>query len=79
MLLHKLKGDKRALSNVIVIVLSLILIVVIVADVVLWSYEMNQFDWERAEEKLEITYVGQYSSWSSVSSEFSLIYGLRVE
>ena len=79
MLLHKLKGDRRALSNVIVIVLSLILIVVIVADVVLWSYEMNQFDWERAEEKLEITYVGQYSSWSSVSSEFSLIYGLRVE
>ena len=54
MLLHKLKGDKRALSNVIVVVLSLILIVVIVSNVILWNYEMNQYDWERMREKIEI-------------------------
>ena len=42
MLLHKLKREEKAVSNVIVIVLSLILIVLIVANVVLWSYEMNE-------------------------------------
>jgi len=54
-LLHKLKANKKAVSNVIVIVLSLILIVVIVANVVLWSYQMNQYDWQRMQEKIEIT------------------------
>jgi hypothetical protein len=49
-----LRRDKRGVSNVIVVMLSLILIVIIVANVVLLSYQMNQFDWERAQEKIEI-------------------------
>jgi len=46
--------DKRGVSNVIVVMLSLALIVIIVTNLVLLSYQMNQFDWERAQEKIEI-------------------------
>jgi hypothetical protein len=34
--------------------LSLVLIVVIVANVVLWSYQMNQLDWEKMREDISI-------------------------
>ena len=34
--------------------LSLVLIVTIVGNVILWSYQMNQVDWERIQEKIEI-------------------------
>jgi len=55
MWLHKLRKNEKAVSNVIVVVLCLILIVVIVANVILWSYQMNQYDWKRNQEKIEIT------------------------
>jgi hypothetical protein len=51
---HHLKKDKRGISNIIVVVLSLIIIVVIVANVILWSYQMNQLDWERIQENVSI-------------------------
>jgi len=60
-----LKHDKHGISNVIVVTLSLILIVVIVANVVLWSYQMNQFDWERMQEKIEIADVKSGGLFSS--------------
>ncbi len=53
-IIKRLKRDKRGVSNVIVVMLSLILIVVIVANVVLWSYQMNQIDWERMQENIAI-------------------------
>jgi hypothetical protein len=34
--------------------LSLVLIVTIVGNVILWSYQMNQVDWEKMQEKIEI-------------------------
>ena len=46
-IIKRLKHDKHGVSNVIVVMLSLILIVVIVANVVLWSYQMNQVDWRK--------------------------------
>lgn len=49
-----LRKDKRGVSNIIVVVLSLIIIVVIVANVILWSYQMNQLDWERIQENVSI-------------------------
>lgn len=52
--LKHVKHDKRGVSNVIVVMLSLVLIVVIVANVVLWSYQMNQLDWEKAQESIDI-------------------------
>ena len=81
MLLHKLKRDEKAVSNVIVIVLSLILIVLIVANVVLWSYEMNEYDWERMREDLAITDVyslnATYSEWFPVQTEYQVNLGSR--
>jgi len=53
-IIKRLKRDRRGVSNVIVVMLSLILIVIIVANVVLWSYQMNQFDWEKIQENITI-------------------------
>ena len=56
-IIRHLKGfqhDKRGVSNVLVVMLSLVLVTVIVANVVLWSYQMNQYDWERAQENLKL-------------------------
>ncbi|NWF87179.1 hypothetical protein HXY32_05160 [Candidatus Bathyarchaeota archaeon] len=69
---------KRGISNVIVIMLSLILIVIIVSNVVLWSYQMNQLDWEKMQENIAITNVESvknvwfynpyaYSPWGATS------------
>jgi len=53
-IIKRLKGDGRGISNIIVVMLSLVLIVVIVANVVLWSYQMNQLDWEKMQEDINI-------------------------
>jgi len=78
MWLHKLRKSKKAVSNVIAVVLSLILIVVIVANVILWNYQMNQYDWERSSESVEISYVSQHSLWFTAQHEFSLPFGIRL-
>jgi hypothetical protein len=52
--MKRLRMDKSGISNVIVVMLSLVLVVIIVSNVILWSYQMNQFDWERMQENVEI-------------------------
>jgi hypothetical protein len=54
----RINRDRRGISNVIVVMLSLVLIVVIVANVVLWSYQMNQLDWEKMREDKHHYYSG---------------------
>lgn len=72
-IIKHLKPDKRGISNVIVVMLSLVLIVVIVANVVLWGYQMNQFDWERTQEEIEIVDVTSVREvWSSNPSGYVL-------
>ena len=73
-IIKRLKHDKHGVSNVIVVMLSLVLIVVIVANVVLWSYQMNQFDWERMQENLEIVDVARVtnSSWFVAQNEYTV-------
>lgn len=44
---RRLRRDRRGISNVIVVVLSLVIILAIVSNVVLWNYDMNQVDWEK--------------------------------
>ncbi|MGB9713631.1 MAG: hypothetical protein ACPLZC_01480 [Candidatus Bathyarchaeales archaeon] len=68
------------MSNVIVVMLSLILIVMIVGNVVLWSYQMNQLDLERMQEKVQVTNVTRAtgSSWFTAQKEFSIFTGSRV-
>lgn len=55
--LRRIKSDRRGVSNVLVVMLSLILITVIVANVVLWSYQMSQFDWQKTQENVKISNV----------------------
>ncbi|MEM2119373.1 MAG: hypothetical protein QW840_04545, partial [Candidatus Bathyarchaeia archaeon] len=75
----RLKNDKRAVSNVIVVMLSLVLIVVIVGNVVLWSYQMNQLDIERMQEKVQLTNVTRLtsSSWFTAQNEFTVAAGSK--
>ena len=49
--------NRRGLSNIIIVALSFVILVVIVSNVILRSYQMNQLDWERSREKIEITNV----------------------
>jgi Na+-transporting NADH:ubiquinone oxidoreductase subunit NqrC len=59
---RRLKCEKRGISTVIVVMLSLVLVVIIVGNVVLWSYQMNQVDLERMQETLTITDVKKHGS-----------------
>jgi len=75
-----LKREKRGISTVIVVMLSLVLITIIVGNVVLWSYQMNQFDWERLHEDVTITDVSRVngSSLFVAQSEYELNIGNRI-
>jgi len=72
--LRNFRKDRKGLSNIIVVVLSLVILVVIVANVVLWSYQMNQLDWERTQEALSIRNVSRMAHSSSfmVQSEYEV-------
>ena len=78
----RLKRDRRGVSNIIVVVLSLVIIVAIVSNVVLWSYEMNQLDWEKLREEVKIANVTRVnvtrSSWFVAQSEYTVNLGSRV-
>jgi hypothetical protein len=72
--------EKRGLSNVIVIMLSLVLIVIITANVILWSFQMNQVDWEKGQEAVKIADVKSLNRglWFSPQSEYVAHEGSRV-
>jgi len=76
---RRLKRDRRGISNIIVVALSLVIILAIVSNIVLWNYEMNQVDWEKMKENVSITNVerGIYSSWFVAQSEYSVNAGSR--
>ena len=57
-----LKCEKRGISTVIVVMLSLVLIVIIVGNVVLWSYQMNQLDIDRMQETVVLIDVSKHGS-----------------
>ena len=72
--LKRFRQAKRGLSNVIVVMLSLVILVVISANVILWSYQMNQLDWEKMQENINITNVEHInrSSWFVAQSEYTV-------
>jgi hypothetical protein len=78
--MKRLKLNKRGISNVIVVMLSLVLIVIIVANVVLWSYQMNQLDWEKNTESVKLMDVSQVanSSWFVNENEYVVSNGSQV-
>jgi hypothetical protein len=61
---RRLRRDRRGISNIIVVALSLVIILAIVSNVVLWNYEMNQLDWEKMRENVIITNVESVPSGS---------------
>ncbi len=77
---RRFKKNRRGISNIIVIVLSLVIILAIVSNIVLWSYELNQHDWEKMKEEASITNVEQVtgSSWFGAQSEYTLNTGIHV-
>jgi hypothetical protein len=68
--ISRIGHDSKGLSNVVVVMLSLVIVVIIVANVVLWSYQMNQFDFERMREDIKITEVARMNDSSSVRFTF---------
>ena len=74
------KRDRQGISNVIVVMLSLVLIVIIVANVVLWNYQMNQLDWERIQERVEITDASSADivSWFTAQTEYTINKGSHI-
>jgi Ni,Fe-hydrogenase I large subunit len=77
----RLKRDRRGVSNIIVVVLSLVIIIAITSNVVLWSYQMNQLDWEKIKEAVKIsnsTRIIAYSPWFVVQGEYTVKDGSHV-
>ena len=60
--------------------LSLVLVVIIVGNVFLWSYQMNQLDMDRMQETLSLTNVTRItrSPWFTAQTEFSINAGSRL-
>lgn len=56
----RIRQDQRGISNVIVVMLSLVILVIISANVILWSYQMNQLDWEKMQEDINIVDVTRF-------------------
>jgi hypothetical protein len=61
---RRFKRDRRGVSNIVVIALSLVIILAIVSNIVLWNYEMNQVDWEKMKENVVMTNVENITSGS---------------
>lgn len=79
--ISRILHNRKGLSNVIVVMLSLVILVIIVENVVLWSYQLNQFDIERMQENLKITNVASingYSQWFPTQNEFIVDSGSRL-
>ncbi len=77
---RRLRHDRRGVSNVIVVMLSLVLLVIIVANVILWSYQMSQLDWERGQEHISLEEVSHASnsSWFTSQNEYAVDAGSRI-
>jgi len=79
--ISRIGHDSRGLSNVVVVMLSLIILVVIVVNVVLWGYQMNQVDLERVQEDVKITGVSSgngFSPWFTAQNEYAVDAGSNV-
>jgi hypothetical protein len=79
--ISRIGRDSKGLSNVVVVMLSLVILVIIVVNVVLWNYQMNQFDQERLHEDVKIPQVASLngsSPWFPAQSEFIFDAGNRL-
>jgi hypothetical protein len=65
--------DRRGISYAVTAVLGLVLVVVIVSNVFIWNYEMNEYDWERTQEKVTIDNVIASNSTTYNPTGYSLL------
>ena len=66
--LRKFPCAKRGISTVIVVMLSLALLVTVVGNLVLWSYQMNELDRQRIQENVNIKNV----TWDKPGTNFEI-------
>jgi hypothetical protein len=76
----RLKRGKRGISTVIVVMLSLVLVVIIVGNVVLWNFQMNQFDIDRMQETLSVMNATRMDDapWVTAQTDFTINAGTKV-
>ncbi|MCJ7760066.1 hypothetical protein MUP59_02865, partial [Candidatus Bathyarchaeota archaeon] len=70
--------DRRGISNVVTAMLSLVIVVIIVANIFIWNYEMNEYDWEKAQEEVAIENVIRSNSTSYSPTSYSLLGNTRL-
>ena len=70
--------DRRGISNVVTAMLGLMIVVIIVANIFIWNYEMNAYDWERAQEEVTIENVIRSNSASYSPTGYSLLGNTRL-
>ncbi|MGD9131862.1 MAG: hypothetical protein PVH73_09870 [Candidatus Bathyarchaeota archaeon] len=78
---RRLRRDRRGISNIIVVALSLVIILAIVSNIVLWNYEMTQLDWEKMKENIIISNVASGSDlpWFTAQSEYTVNTGSKTD
>ena len=76
----RLRHDRRGVSNVIVVMLSLVLIAIVVSNVILWSYQMNELDLERMQEKINVSNVTRVtrSPLSTPITDYTITAGSKI-
>ena len=76
---RRLRKDRRGVSNIIVVALSLVVMLAIVSDIVLWNYEMTQADWEKMKEDVTIinARLGTTPSWITSQTEYTVNTGTK--
>ena len=63
--LKRFRHARRGISTVIVVMLSLALLVTVVGNLVLWSYQMNELDRQRIQETINLKNVTADKSGTS--------------
>src|SRR4030042_6102664 len=77
-MMRRLRQDKRGINNVITAMLGWIIVVIIVANVFIWNYEMNAIDLEKSQEQVSIESVVRGDSASYNPTGYNLLQGTRL-
>ena len=76
--MRSFRSNKRGVSNAITAMLGLVILAIVVANVFIWNYEMNKYDWERAQEKVIIENVIRNNSASYNPTSYDLLGNTRL-
>lgn len=76
--MRSFRHDRRGISNAVTAVLGLMIIVIVVANIFIWNYGMNEYDWERAQEKVTIENVIRNNSTSYSPTSYNLLGNTRL-